>query len=42
MKKLLIVLLFATLSGCAMLDAYNMAKFDSNEYQLAAKVRNYF
>ena len=39
MKKILIVLLVATLSGCAMLDAYNMAKFDSNEYQLAAKVR---
>ena len=39
MRKLILVLLFTTLSGCAMLDAYNMAGFDANEYQLATEVR---
>ena len=40
MKKLLLITLFATLSGCALLDAYNMAGFDSNEYQLATEIRS--
>jgi hypothetical protein len=40
MKRLILIVLFATLSGCAMLDAYNMAGFDANEYQLATKVRS--
>ena len=40
MKRLILVLMFTTLSGCAMLDAYNMAGFDANEYQLATKVRS--
>ena len=40
MKKLLLIVLFTTLSGCAMFDAYNMAGFDANEYQLATNVRS--
>ena len=40
MKKLILITIFATLSGCALLDAYNMAGFDANEYQLATKVRS--
>ena len=40
MKKLLLVVLFSTLSGCALFDAYNMAGFDSNEYQLATEIRS--
>lgn len=40
MKKLLLITLFATLSGCALIDAYNMAGFDANEYQLASQIRS--
>jgi hypothetical protein len=39
MKKLLIILAVYSLSGCALLDAYFMAKFDNNEYMLINKIR---
>jgi hypothetical protein len=40
MKKLLIVVVSAFgLSGCAVWDAYFMAKFDSNEYQYITRIR---
>ena len=40
MKKLLLSLLvISSLSGCALYDAYFMAKFDNNEYMLINKVR---
>jgi hypothetical protein len=40
MKRIIIIALFATLSGCALFDAYNMAGFDANEYQLATEIRS--
>jgi hypothetical protein len=38
MKKLLI-LLFLPLSGCALYDAYFMAKYDTNEYALVNSIK---
>lgn len=39
MKKLLVILLFTQLSGCALWDVYNMSHFDNNEYALINKIR---
>ncbi len=40
MKKLLVgLLLISSLSGCALFDAYFMARFDNNEYALINKIR---
>lgn len=39
MKKLLVILAVYGLSGCALLDAWNMARFDNNEYMLINKIR---
>jgi hypothetical protein len=39
MKKLLIILAVWGLSGCALYDAYFMARFDNNEYMLINKIR---
>jgi hypothetical protein len=40
MKKLLVgLLLVSSLSGCALFDAYFMARFDNNEYALINKIR---
>ena len=42
MKKILVALAVAsTLSGCAVWDAYFMAKFDVNEYQYIARIRTH-
>ena len=41
MKKLLIVILASSLSGCALWDAYFMAGFDTNEYALVNRVRTF-
>lgn len=42
MKKLVALLaLSSMLSGCAVWDAYNMAKFDVNEYQYIARIRTH-
>lgn len=38
MKKIIIALVFL-LPGCALLDSYNMAKFDNNEYYLINRIR---
>jgi hypothetical protein len=40
MKKLLAgLLLISSLSGCALYDAYFMARFDNNEYALINRIR---
>lgn len=39
MKKLILVPLLLILSGCAVVDAFLMTKFDPNEYQLITNVR---
>jgi len=39
MKKLLLIPLVLALSGCALIDAYLMTKYDPNEYQLITSVR---
>jgi hypothetical protein len=40
MKKLLVgLLLISSLSGCALYDAYFMARFDNNEYALINRIR---
>ena len=39
MKKLLLLLAIVSLNGCALYDAYFMAKFDHNEYQLVTNIR---
>jgi len=39
MKKLLAVLLIASLNGCALYDALMMTNFDSNEYLLVTQIR---
>lgn len=39
MKKLISILLLAGLSGCALVDAYLMTKYDPNEYQLITNIR---
>lgn len=40
MKNLLISILLLGLSGCAMVDAYFMAGFDSNEYLLVDEIKS--
>ena len=39
MKRLLLVSLLLILSGCAIIDAYRMARFDNNEYMLINTIR---
>ena len=39
MKRLLLISLVALLPGCALYDAFFMAKFDNNEYMLINKIR---
>jgi hypothetical protein len=39
MKKLLVVYIILILSGCSIIDAYRMARFDNNEYMLINTVR---
>jgi len=39
MKKLLVLLSIFALNGCAVYDAYFMAKFDNNEYKLINDIR---
>lgn len=39
MRKLLLIVALATLSGCTLIDAYLMAGFDPNEYRLITEVR---
>jgi hypothetical protein len=39
MKKLLLALSILTLSGCAVVDAYLMTKYDPNEYALITNIR---
>ena len=39
MKKLVLVTLVLLLNGCAVIDAYRMARFDNNEYSLVTQVR---
>jgi len=39
MKKLLLILVALSLSGCAVVDAFLMTKYDPNEYQLITNVR---
>lgn len=39
MKKLLLIALVAFLPGCAIYDAFFMAKYDNNEYALINKIR---
>lgn len=39
MKNILIAFLFLTLAGCAIVDAYRMARFDNNEYMLINTIR---
>jgi uncharacterized protein YceK len=39
MKKLLLSLAVLSLSGCALVDAYFMAKYDTNEYALINNVK---
>lgn len=42
MKKVLaVMLLTSVLSGCAVWDAYFMAKFDVNEYQYITRIRTH-
>lgn len=42
MKKLLtLALITLSLGGCAVYDAYFMAKFDSNEYQYITRIRTH-
>ena len=38
MKKLLIVVLLLALNGCALIDAYRMARFDNIEYALVNQI----
>ena len=39
MKKLIILAVIGLLQGCALYDAYFMARFDNNEYLLINKIR---
>jgi len=39
MKKLLVASIILLLSGCAIIDAYKMARFDNNEYMLINTIR---
>ena len=38
MKKLLLIISIGLLSGCTLIDAYFMAKYDTNEYALINEV----
>lgn len=38
--RFLLIPLLVVLSGCAVVDAYFMAKFDSNEYQLINQIKS--
>ena len=40
MKRILIVLFAFSLSGCALFDAYFMAKYDTTEYALVNEIKN--
>ena len=39
MKKILIISILLLLSGCSILEAYRMARFDNNEYMLINTIR---
>jgi len=39
MKKILVVLFAFSLSGCALFDAYFMAKYDTTEYALVNEIK---
>lgn len=39
MKKILLVIMAGMLSGCALVDAYLMTKYDPNEYLIIAEIR---
>jgi len=39
MKKLLVLFALLSLNGCAVYDAYFMAKYDTNENALVSKIR---
>lgn len=39
MKKLLLILTVLSLNGCALIDAYLMAGYDTNEYALVTKIK---
>jgi hypothetical protein len=39
MKKILIILFVSVLSGCALIDAYFMAKYDTTEYALVNEIK---
>lgn len=39
MKKLIALIAVSVLSGCSVVDAYLMTKYDSNEYKLAVEIR---
>lgn len=39
MKRILIVLSSALLSGCVLMDAYLMTKYDPNEYSIISEIR---
>lgn len=39
LKRLLVIALIPLLPGCALVDAYLMAKYDTNEYALANAVK---
>ncbi len=39
MKRILIVLFAFSLSGCALFDAYFMAKYDTTEYALVNEIK---
>lgn len=39
MKKIVIILAAFSLSGCALFDAYFMAKYDTNEYALVNNIK---
>ena len=40
MKNLLLALSLVGLSGCTLVDAYLMTKYDPNEYRIIAEIRN--
>ena len=39
MKKILLLLAVLSLNGCALYDAYFMAKYDTTEHALVSKIR---
>lgn len=39
MKKLFLVIVVSMLSGCAVIDAYLMTKYDPNEYMIITEIR---